>query len=70
MKRKRSREHDEAIAREQAEHRRDALLAALKARQGLPEPAPEPEPEPEAAGVTETEAEAAEPSVEGVQPSE
>jgi len=66
MKRKRSREHDEAIAREQAEHRRDALLAALKARQGLPEPAPEPEPE----GVTETEAEAAEPSVEGVQPSE
>ncbi len=34
VKRRRSREHDEADAREQAERRRDALIAELKARQG------------------------------------
>ena len=64
MKRKRSREHDEAIAREQTEHRREALLAALKARQGLSEP------EAEAADAEAADVEAAEPSVEGVQPAE
>jgi hypothetical protein len=35
VKRRRSREHDEADAREQADRRRDALIAELKARQGL-----------------------------------
>jgi hypothetical protein len=44
MKRRRSREQDEATAKEQAEDRRDALLAELKARLG-PEPPPDPEPE-------------------------
>jgi hypothetical protein len=51
MKRRRSREQDEATAREQAEDRRDALLAELKARLGgepQPEAEPEAEPEPEA----------------------
>jgi hypothetical protein len=51
MKRRRSREQDEATAREQAEDRRDALLAELKARLG-PEPppdhGPDAQPEPEA----------------------
>lgn len=44
MKRRREQERDEAIAREQADARREALLAELKARQ-----APVPEPEPPAA---------------------
>ncbi|MGZ6214495.1 MAG: hypothetical protein ACXWMN_08175 [Candidatus Limnocylindria bacterium] len=52
MKRRREQERDEAIAREQADARREALLADLRARQaGEPEPAREPEPadEPEPA---------------------
>jgi len=53
MKRRRSREQDEATAREQAEERREALLAELKARLGAspqpePPPAPQAEPEPQA----------------------
>lgn len=48
MKRKREQERDEAIAREQADVRRDALLAELRARESSvrePEPAPaEPAP--------------------------
>jgi hypothetical protein len=49
VKRRRSREQDEADAREQAERRREALLADLRARQGLTthlEPAGAPETEP------------------------
>ena len=34
VKRRRTREHDEADARERAELRRDALIADLRARQG------------------------------------
>ncbi len=57
MKRRREQERDEAIAREQADARREALLAELRARQApvpeaeppaadaAPEPAAEPEPE-------------------------
>ena len=48
MKRKREQERDEAIAREQADARREALLAELRARETAvrePEPAP-PEPAP------------------------
>ena len=41
MKRRRERERDEAIAREQADARQEALLAELRARQTAPE---EPEP--------------------------
>jgi hypothetical protein len=52
MKRRRSREQDEATAREQAEDRRDALLAELKARLG-----PQPEPEPAREAEVEPEAE-------------
>ncbi|HEV8252119.1 MAG TPA: hypothetical protein VGQ66_01940 [Candidatus Limnocylindria bacterium] len=51
MKRRREQERDEAIAREQADARREALLAELRAHQvgGAPEPPPaEPEPAPEA----------------------
>jgi hypothetical protein len=53
MKRRREQERDEAIAHEQAEARREALLAELKAhetasREPEPVPAPEPQPEPEA----------------------
>lgn len=48
MKRKREQERDEAIAREQADARREALLAELRARESSirePEPAPaEPAP--------------------------
>ena len=43
MKRKREQERDEAIAREQADARREALLAELRAREAAvrePEPAP------------------------------
>jgi hypothetical protein len=52
MKRRREQERDEAIAREQADARREALLAELKAheaagRQPEPEPMPAPEPQPE-----------------------
>jgi hypothetical protein len=54
MKRRREQERDEAIAREQADARREALLAELKARETAvrePEPppaevAPEPAAEP------------------------
>lgn len=50
MKRKREQERDEAIAREQADARREALLAELKAREAAvrePEPPPvEPAAEP------------------------
>jgi hypothetical protein len=56
MKRRREQERDEAIAREQADARREALLAELKARETAvrePEPppaevAPEPDDEPAA----------------------
>jgi hypothetical protein len=51
MKRRREQERDEAIAREQADARREALLAELKARQVGQEPEPppaEPEPAPDA----------------------
>jgi hypothetical protein len=51
MKRRREQERDEAIAHEQADARREALLAELKAHQAAdrqPEPMPEPEPEPAA----------------------
>jgi hypothetical protein len=56
MKRRREQERDEAIAREQADARREALLAELKAREAAvrePEPpadeaAPEPAAEPPA----------------------
>lgn len=44
MKRKREQERDEAIAREQADARREALLAELRARESSvrePEPAQE-----------------------------
>jgi hypothetical protein len=48
MKRKREQERDEAIAREQADARREALLAELRARETAvrePQPAtPEPAP--------------------------
>lgn len=44
MKRRRQQEHDEEIARDQAEARRDSLLAELRARQAAPEPEPEPPP--------------------------
>ena len=43
MKRRREQDRDEAIAREQAEARREALLAELRARETAvrePEPAP------------------------------
>ena len=41
MKRRREQERDEAIAREQADARRDALLAELRAREaGVREPEP------------------------------
>ena len=43
MKRKREQERDEAIAREQADARREALLAELRAREAAVR-----EPEPEA----------------------
>jgi hypothetical protein len=58
MKRRREQERDEAIAREQADARREALLAELKAREtavrepeppgaeAAPEPAAEPADEP------------------------
>jgi hypothetical protein len=51
MKRRREQERDEAIAREQADARREALLAELKAREAAvrePEP-PAAEAVPEAA---------------------
>ena len=56
MKRRRSREQDEADAREQAERRRNALIAELKARQGLaphPEPAGPAEPDAPESGAPE-----------------
>lgn len=52
MKRRREQERDEAIAREQADARREALLAELKAREAAvrePEP-PAEEPAAEPAG--------------------
>jgi len=51
MKRRREQERDEAIAREQADARREALLAELKAREAAvrePEP-PAADAAPEAA---------------------
>lgn len=61
MKRRREQERDEAIAREQADARREALLAELKAREAAVR-----EPEPAAAeAVPEAASEAAvEPAVE------
>lgn len=47
MKRRREQERDEAIARDQADARQEALLAELKARQTTAEPALD-EPEPSA----------------------
>jgi hypothetical protein len=50
MKRRREQERDEAVAREQADARREALLAELKAHQvgRAPEPPPvEPDPTPD-----------------------
>jgi hypothetical protein len=48
MKRRREQERDEATAREQADARREALLAELKARQTATAPEAEPPPaEPE-----------------------
>jgi hypothetical protein len=47
MKRRREQERDEAIAREQADARREALLADLRARQAGERPSTEPEPAPE-----------------------
>ena len=68
MKRRRERERDEADAREQADARREALLAELRARQAEPPPAgaataeesaaPSAEPAgvaPDAEGATEPE---------------
>jgi hypothetical protein len=58
VKRRRSREQDEAEAKEQVERRREALLADLRARQGLashPEPADVPEPATPPAEAPETE---------------
>ncbi|HET7082406.1 MAG TPA: hypothetical protein VFJ00_01685 [Candidatus Limnocylindria bacterium] len=49
MKRRREQERDDAIAREQADARREALLAELKARETAvrePEPPAEVAPEP------------------------
>jgi hypothetical protein len=47
MKRRRQQEHDEEVAREQADARREALLAELRTRQAAgPEPGPEAGPEP------------------------
>jgi hypothetical protein len=45
MKRRRQQEHDEEVAREQADARREALLAELRTRQASPEPDPEPPPD-------------------------
>jgi hypothetical protein len=44
MKRRREQERDEAVAREQADARREALLAELKAHQVSAAPAEEPPP--------------------------
>lgn len=44
MKRRREQERDEATAKEQADARREALLAELKARQTTAAPAEEPPP--------------------------
>ncbi|MEX0626912.1 MAG: hypothetical protein WD402_10225 [Chloroflexota bacterium] len=44
MKRRREQERDEAIAREQADARQEALLAELKARQTTTAPVAEPPP--------------------------
>ena len=50
MKRRREQERDEAIAREQADARREALLAELKAREAAVR---EPEPPAEAPAADE-----------------
>ena len=55
MKRRREQERDEATAREQADARREALLAELKARQNSAVPEAEPPP-------AETELDESEPS--------
>jgi hypothetical protein len=60
MKRRREQERDEAIAREQADARREALLADLRARQAGEPPPAEPEPAPEPAADEAAGAEAAE----------
>lgn len=69
MKRRREQERDEATAREQADARREALLAELKAREATvrePEPAPaEAAPDPAAEAAAEpAEEPAAEPDSE------
>jgi hypothetical protein len=56
MKRRRQQEHDEEVAREQADARREALLAELRTRQVAgPEPEPVPEPPPAEAAVADEE---------------
>jgi hypothetical protein len=65
MKRKREQERDDAIAREQADARREALIAEVRAREAAvrePEPAPAPEPAPP--GADAPAAEAAQPDEE------
>lgn len=65
MKRKREQERDEAIAREQADARRDALLAELRAREaGVHEPEPAPA-EPAVAEADAPEADAPEADAPG-----
>jgi hypothetical protein len=65
MKRRREQERDEAIAHEQADARRESLLAALKARQAggrAPEPPPatsEPDVEPDGEPDVEADVESA-----------
>jgi hypothetical protein len=74
MKRRREQERDEATAREQADARREALLAELKAHQvgREPEPPPaEPDPAPDAdepAASAEAEEAAAEEEPAGEKP--
>jgi hypothetical protein len=73
MKRKREQERDEAIAREQADARREALLAELRSRESsLREPEPPPaEPasvEADAPELAAPEAAAAEPTDEKGEP--
>jgi hypothetical protein len=64
VKRPRIREEDEAVAREQADRRREALLARLKAREeATRKPADAPLPDDEAApAATESPADTTEPS--------
>ncbi len=64
MKRRREQERDEEIAREQADARREALLAELRAHQTAA-PAPEPPvPEAPAEPTADADAESEEPTPE------